>query len=216
MLFRSYVDGESKQYFVKRFQIETNTLDKEFGFISEGIGSRLEFVTTSDTPEIEADLVKGKGKEKETEVINLEDIIDVKGWKALGNRLSQHKVSKVRPVEDPEDSGLEEGDDENELLESASAKTSAKATETGKGSLSSKKKMEEDHQPEGQGSLFEQKATQIADQEIKKQKAKAEQVSLFGESSLQKAASKPKGQKQKTKGDKPKVFTAGQTIELEL
>ena len=211
-----YVDGESKQYFVKRFQIETNTLDKEFGFISEGIGSRLEFVTTSDTPEIEVDLVKGKGKEKETEVINLEDIIDVKGWKALGNRLSQHKVSKVRPVEDPEDSGLEEGDDENELLESASAKTSAKATETGKGSLSSKKKMEEDHQPEGQGSLFEQKATQIADQEIKKQKAKAEQVSLFGESSLQKAASKPKGQKQKTKGDKPKVFTAGQTIELEL
>jgi topoisomerase-4 subunit A len=70
-----YVDGESKQYFVKRFKIETNTLDKEFGFISEGIGSRLEFVTLSDSPEVEVEVVKGKGKEKETEVINLEDII---------------------------------------------------------------------------------------------------------------------------------------------
>lgn len=112
-----YVDGESKQHIVKRFQIETNTVDKEFGFISEGIGSRLEFITTSDTPEVEVELVKGKGKDKEIEVINLEDIIDVKGWKAMGNRLSQYKVTKVKPVEDAEDTGLEEGDDENELVE---------------------------------------------------------------------------------------------------
>ena len=112
-----YVDGESKQYIVKRFQIETNTVDKEFGFISEGIGSRLEFITTSDTPEVEVELVKGKGKDKEIEVINLEDIIDVKGWKAMGNRLSQYKVTKVKPVEDAEDTGLEDGDDENELVE---------------------------------------------------------------------------------------------------
>ncbi len=41
-----YIDGESKQYMVKRFLIETSTLDKEFGFISEGIGSRLVLVTT--------------------------------------------------------------------------------------------------------------------------------------------------------------------------
>ncbi len=111
-----YWDGESKQHFVKRFQIETTTPDKEFNFITEGIGSRLEFVTTSDNPEVEIEVVKGKGKDKETEVINLEDIIDVKGWKALGNRLSQYKVTKVKPVEEPEDTELEEGDDENETM----------------------------------------------------------------------------------------------------
>jgi len=93
-----YVDGESKQYFVKRFQIETITPDKEFNFISEGIGSRLEFVTTSEDPEIEMEVVKGKGKDKETEIVNLEDIIDLKGWKAMGNRLSQFKVTKVKLV----------------------------------------------------------------------------------------------------------------------
>lgn len=123
-----YWDGESKQHFVKRFLIETNTFDKEFNFISEGIGSRLEFATTSDTPEVEIELVKGKGKDKETEVVNLEDLIDVKGWKSVGNRLSQYKVTKVRPLEEPEDSGAEEDDDE-----------AAKATGTGKGGESPKK-----------------------------------------------------------------------------
>jgi topoisomerase-4 subunit A len=107
-----YWDGESKQHFVKRFLIETTTPDKEFGFISEGIGSRLEFVTTAETPEVEIEMVKGKGKEKESEVVNLEEIVDVKGWKALGNRLSQYKVTKVKPLEEPEDASASPDDDE--------------------------------------------------------------------------------------------------------
>jgi len=127
-----YVDGESKQYIVKRFLIETNTLDKEFLFISEGIGSRLEFATTSDTPEVEVEMVKGKGKDKETEVINLEEIVDVKGWKALGNRLSQFKVTKVKPLEEPEDGSPDDGEDGDE-------ETTSKATGTGKGAESPKK-----------------------------------------------------------------------------
>lgn len=167
-----YWDGESKQHFVKRFQIETNSLDKEFGFISEGIGSRLEFVTTSDAPEIEIEVVKGKGKDKETEVVSLEEVIDVKGWKAMGNRLSQHKVTKVKPVEEPEDTGLEEGDQDNELTTMA---------ETGKGSQSSKKKWEEKEQSQNrikgeQGKIFEDPKTQNG----RTPKPKGEQASLFG------------------------------------
>lgn len=145
-----YWDGESKVHMVKRFLIETTTPDKDFNFISEGIGSRLEFATTSETPEVEVDVIKVKGKDKETDVINLEEIIDVKGWKALGNRLSLYKVSKVRKVEDPEDSGLEEGDEENELVD--------KTTEAGNGSQSSKKKLETEPtiDEDGQASLFQQ------------------------------------------------------------
>jgi topoisomerase IV subunit A len=114
-----YVDGDTKQYMVKRFLIETITADKEFGFISEGIGSRLLVVTTSETPEIEMEEVKGKDKGKSTEVINLEDIVDVKGWKALGNRLSQNKVTKVNLVEEEaESSGPEESEEEAETTDS--------------------------------------------------------------------------------------------------
>ncbi|MFN5169420.1 MAG: DNA gyrase/topoisomerase IV subunit A, partial [Cyclobacteriaceae bacterium] len=142
-----YWDGESKQHFVKRFQIETTTPDKEFNFISEGIGSRLEFVTTAENPEVEVEIVRGKGKDKEVEVVSVDEIIDVKGWKAMGNRLSQYKVVKVRPVEEPEDTGLEDGDDEGEL-----------ATGTGKGTGSPKKKSGNEEEPfiedDGQAALF--------------------------------------------------------------
>src|SRR5687768_6209531 len=118
-----YVDGDSKQYMVKRFLIETSTIDKEFGFISETIGSRLVAATTSDTPEVEVEVVKGKDKEKSTEIINLEDIIDVKGWKALGNKLSQFKVTKINLVQD-EETGPGETESETEEVASEIEKDS--------------------------------------------------------------------------------------------
>lgn len=214
-----YVDGESKQYFVKRFLIETTTPDKDFNFISEGIGSRLEFATTSENPEIEMEVVKGKGKEKESEVVNLEEIVDVKGWKAMGNRLSQFKVTKVRPVEDPEDSGLEEGDEENEL----------EMTEAN-GSPSSKKKIWQPESEEGeQASLFgeEPKEQVLVNGQPAKAKAakpkQVEQASLFGEKSEDSSEEKRKSSteeesedQEKIEGNKDKGFSAGETIEFDL
>ena len=217
VIYAVYWDGESKQHFVKRFLIETNSLDKEFGFISESIGSRLEYVTTSDEPEVELEVVKGKGKDKEVEVVNLEDIIDVKGWKAMGNRLSQYKVTKVKAVEEPEDTGLEEGDEENELVEAA---------ETGKGSQSLKKKWEteEPEKPE-QASLFGEPEKPKAPSEKQLQKAKSqrqvEQANLFGENQKQKEkveSKKPMGSAKNKETEKldGKAFGVGETIELEL
>jgi topoisomerase IV subunit A len=210
-----YIDGDSKQYMVKRFMVETSTPDKEFGFISESIGSRLVVVTTSETPEVEVDLVKGASKEKVKETLNLEDIIDVKGWKALGNRLSQHKVTGAKLTQEPEETGLEEGDDDNELIED-------KATASGKGSESSKKKEQQPPTNEdGQAALFEtpEKPKQQQSPKVQpKQKVKAEQQDLFGE----KPAPKEKSEKVivKKKVEKPKpdsaAFDVGQTIELEL
>lgn len=215
-----YIDGESKQYMVKRFLIETSTPDKEFGFISESIGSRLVVITTSDTPEVEVDLVKGASKEKIKETINLEDIIDVKGWKALGNRLSQHKVTGVKLTQEPEETGLEEGDDDNDLIET---------TETGKGSQSSKKKSFDKAQdePGEQAALFaepEKPKQQQAQKSIVKPKVKAEQQNLFGaeKPKQEKPAAKEKSEKMivKPKVQKPRpddtAFDVGQTIELEL
>lgn len=190
-----YVDGESKQYFVKRFLIETNTVDKEFNFISEGIGSRLEFVSSADSPEVEVELVKGKSKEKETEVISLEDIIDVKGWKALGNRLSQHKVTKVRPVEEPEDSAMDNEDEEAPTV---------KASET-KGSPPPKKKSAD---PEGeQASLFGESKDSPA-----KSKSKAP-ATVKEAKAREKKVAKEDIRKADSTG---RTFKPGQTIELDL
>jgi topoisomerase-4 subunit A len=120
-----YVDGESKQYMVKRFMIETSTVDKEFGFISEGIGSRLLVVSTAESPEVEIEVQKAKDKPKKMETVNLDELVDIKGWKALGNRLSEYKVSKVNLVQD-EETGLEEGDEDNEVVEAGESNDSQK------------------------------------------------------------------------------------------
>ena len=89
-----YLDGKSKQYFVKRFVIETSTSNKKFVFISEEKGSLIECLSLANPMTIEL-LTENKKKEKNTEEINITDFIEVKGWKAVGNRLSFDTVKKI-------------------------------------------------------------------------------------------------------------------------
>jgi len=95
-----YYDGGSKAHFVKRFQIETLTPNKPFLFISESPGSRLELVSTADRVVAEMELNKGKGRMKELETIELHEFIDVKGWKSIGNKLTNFKLKKIKIIEE--------------------------------------------------------------------------------------------------------------------
>ncbi|WP_369810980.1 DNA gyrase/topoisomerase IV subunit A [Hymenobacter aranciens] len=87
-----HMDGESKLSYVKRFRIETLTLAKRFSFISEAKGSKMLAVTANPEPEIEVKLQRDKKADKETEHIKLHEFIDVKGWKAQGNKLNYYKI----------------------------------------------------------------------------------------------------------------------------
>ncbi len=89
-----YYDSASKTSFLKRFQLETTTLNKSFSFISDSKGSKLEFVSTIENPVIEYH-VRGKGGGKVTHKSNLAELIEVKGWKAIGNRFSSEKILKI-------------------------------------------------------------------------------------------------------------------------
>ena len=79
-------DGGTKTYYVKRFLIETSSLGKRFGFISEQRGSKLNLVTTGNSPVLSFNYRTKRG-EKKTREENLLDFVDVKGWKAMGNKL---------------------------------------------------------------------------------------------------------------------------------
>jgi topoisomerase IV subunit A len=175
-----YIDGESKQYMVKRFMIETSTMDKEFGFISEGIGSRLVVVSTAESPEVEIEIQKAKDKPKKTETVNLDELVDIKGWKALGNKLSEFKVFKATLVQD-EDSGLEEGDEDNEVIEVTESDDSQSPKKKGETSQpESHNKWLEDGE---QASLFaapEKPKIQLPSRPAPKPKIKVEQQNLFG------------------------------------
>jgi topoisomerase IV subunit A len=215
-----YIDGESKQYMVKRFMIETSTADKEFGFISETIGSRLVVVSTAESPEVEIEVQKAKDKPKKTEVVSLDELIEIKGWKAIGNRLSEYKVTKASLVQD-EDS-QEDADDED-----------AEVTESEKDSQSPKKKLETTAvEDDGQVNLFNLPAKAKDQQQQKAQpkpKAKAEQQSLFGaekpnqkeKSNEEKVDEKTVSTRQKSVGSKKgddsgKSFKPGESFEFDL
>ncbi|HLT08168.1 MAG TPA: DNA gyrase/topoisomerase IV subunit A [Cyclobacteriaceae bacterium] len=109
-----YFDGASKNYYVKRFMIETSTVNKKFHFISDHKQSYLQLVSTAKQPQ--ARVVLQKGKETVEVEYDLDMLIDVKGWKALGNRLSSHTIKEIQPMtpakkeeEAPQDEDLEVG-----------------------------------------------------------------------------------------------------------
>jgi topoisomerase-4 subunit A len=90
-----YFDGESNSYYVKRFTIETTTLNKKFGFISESKGSKLIVACTKPGQQIEVEYDVKRKDAKSGDTFKLDEMIDVKGWKASGNKIGQHKIKRI-------------------------------------------------------------------------------------------------------------------------
>jgi len=95
-----YVDGEYKLHYVKRFHIETTTLEKRFTFISESKGSKLLAASSFAEPVVEIKLQRDKKADKETETLRLDQFIEVKGWKAMGNKLNYYKIHSLSLLTD--------------------------------------------------------------------------------------------------------------------
>ena len=91
-----YYDAEKELHFVKRFFCEVTT-DKKVSFISESEGSYMDVVSTSYRPEVRIvynKLLK-ETKNLPDNVINIADLIDVKGLKAQGNQVTKLKVKEI-------------------------------------------------------------------------------------------------------------------------
>ena len=87
-----YFDTEKQRYFIKRFFIESES--KEDRFIKEG--GELIFLNTDWRPLITVNFAKPRDKDSIPPLeINAEEFIAVKGFKALGNQLTHHKVKNI-------------------------------------------------------------------------------------------------------------------------
>lgn len=86
-----YFDKEKVQYSVKRFKIETSTLHNKFFFIKEGEGNYLETVTTDPEPLLA--MQSGRGAQVRKAKIKITKVVEVMGWKALGNKLADYNKS---------------------------------------------------------------------------------------------------------------------------
>lgn len=97
-----YYDGARKQYNVKRFKVETQTLGQKFGFIREGKNNHLELVTLQQHPVIQ--LIRGKKKsDAEKQTVDLAARVEVTGWKAVGNKLTSEHLLDLTLISKEED-----------------------------------------------------------------------------------------------------------------
>ncbi|MDB5147714.1 MAG: gyrase/topoisomerase subunit [Mucilaginibacter sp.] len=94
-----HIDGKSKNYMVKRFTFENIALGKQVSIISDEPGSKLVLMAQT-APVVSVLQLKGKDQTPETIELNLAEVIDVKGMKAMGNRLSQHPIKSVELISD--------------------------------------------------------------------------------------------------------------------
>ncbi|WP_304342764.1 DNA gyrase/topoisomerase IV subunit A [Chryseobacterium koreense] len=111
-----YFDGEKGIYFIKRFLLENNTNVQNF-MPSEHPKSFIENVIVANNSTAEIIFAKDKGKEKEPEIINIDEFIGVKGIKAIGNQFVKEKVKAINiSIPEPEEI-INPGYDEAESTE---------------------------------------------------------------------------------------------------
>lgn len=163
-----YLDGRSKNYFGKRFTVETSTVGKKFLFISEERGSKLLLISSEDNPSFEVTYKNKGSKEVEKETVFFPEFIDVKGWKALGNRLNYHEIKKLEWVQSPE--GVD--DDEDEL----SGKDAATTADGKKDISETIKKLKEEFSKE-EGGEFDVGSS--IDLKVEKPNSDDDQLDLF-------------------------------------
>lgn len=116
-------DGKSGTYYVKRFKFDDQPIGKRVLFINDTPGSKLMLLTNADEPIVRLDILKGKTQTPETLDQPLNEIIDVKGMKAQGNRLSFHTVAKMALINEEKDLSQTQGRGEETVTETIAVHT---------------------------------------------------------------------------------------------
>ncbi|WP_374164883.1 DNA gyrase/topoisomerase IV subunit A [Arcticibacter sp. MXS-1] len=98
-----HIDGKSKNYYVKRFTFDDLAIGKQTSIINEEPGSKMVIISGAAQPVVQLDVLKGKALTPESSEVNLADLIDVKGMKAQGNKLTPHDVKKVELIAEHDD-----------------------------------------------------------------------------------------------------------------
>ncbi len=109
-----YFDPEKENLYVKRFLAEES--DRPVNFTSEEDGARLDFVSTDWLPRVTLKFDQ-RSNQRDDEIVELAEFINLKGVKALGNRLTKYKLKSIDPMQPlphEDDVSNEELDDDPE------------------------------------------------------------------------------------------------------
>lgn len=103
-----YLDNDKLQYNIKRFKIETTTLNTKFFFIKEGKDNVLEAVTTAKEPIL--NVKTGRGQQTNNAKFKVAKLVEVMGWKAVGSKLVDYSKSVEMEWENAKETNNNQGE----------------------------------------------------------------------------------------------------------
>ena len=134
-----YFEGERGWTMAKRFLIETTTTGQRFPFLTEDRKTKLLYASVEAEPKIQYS-IKVNSKKVESE-LDLASFVDVKGWRAIGNKVSDQRLTGIVEI----DEGVKE-----EVSNEQTAKKNSKP----EGKLRAGDSIDFDIEKNGQGKLF--------------------------------------------------------------
>lgn len=91
-----FYDADQEYYYLKRFTMDGNA--KMQGFIGDNKASKLICLSDEKYPQFEVKF-KGAQADRPNEIIDAEEFIAVKSFKARGKRLTTYEVGKIKEIE---------------------------------------------------------------------------------------------------------------------
>ncbi len=97
-----YLDNDKMQFNVKRFKIETTTLNNKYFFIKEGKNNLLYAICSDELPLL--NVRTGKGQLVNNAKFKIDKLVEIMGWKAIGSKLMDFnkniEMEFVKPKEE--------------------------------------------------------------------------------------------------------------------
>ena len=91
-----YYDAVQRYFYLKRFKVENDVKQQQYVDISDG--SYVVGISEDECPQLSV-AFGGVNSSREEDIINVEEFIGIKGFKAKGKRLTTYKVKKVEFIE---------------------------------------------------------------------------------------------------------------------
>ncbi|MAV63828.1 MAG: DNA topoisomerase IV [Candidatus Marinimicrobia bacterium] len=108
-----YKNGRSRDYYIKRFKIETSTIDRKFSLTQDISHSKIAAVTSKEMHLLKFNFFTKKG-DKRAKEIDIDSFVSIKNWKAIGNKLIGYKrLSSFMIVEKDTQKSRDGNDSEN-------------------------------------------------------------------------------------------------------
>ena len=110
-----YYDPERESTYIKRFQIETTTANSKFNYLSS---EEAKFIFATLSRNAVVNYAMRVGRKKLNGELNLEEFIDIKGWKAIVNKFSESRLYQVElmsadaPIVEADEEDFEDTDSE--------------------------------------------------------------------------------------------------------